>query len=87
MSNNGFTLSTTPTTSAAARNLDAKSSQSNKFIEHTLAFFNRGQFFFDPPNIRQQARMDRRFLQRLHREGSHAAVRSFFPIGLQKKLK
>jgi hypothetical protein len=70
-----------PSTSSSS---GANKQNSLNFTECTQAYFNRAKFFFNPANIQKQARLDRRFLQRLNREAAHATVRSFFPIGIAK---
>jgi hypothetical protein len=76
-----------PSTSTAFTSSSGPSSlvhHHQQFTECTQAYFNRAKFFFNPPQIRQQMQMDRRFLQRLNREAAHANVESFFPIGLSR---
>uniref|UniRef100_A0A183BKB4 MIF4G domain-containing protein n=1 Tax=Globodera pallida TaxID=36090 RepID=A0A183BKB4_GLOPA len=46
--------------------------------------FSRFQFFFDPPHIQQLAKSDRRFLQRIFREKSHANVDAFYAIDCEE---
>uniref|UniRef100_A0A914IBF3 Uncharacterized protein n=1 Tax=Globodera rostochiensis TaxID=31243 RepID=A0A914IBF3_GLORO len=46
--------------------------------------FSRFQFFFDPPHIQQLAKSDRRFLQRIFREKSHANIDAFYAINCEE---
>lgn len=84
--NKDTSMSPLPSTSGISSNSKqlnvSKSPQmQGQFRELTQKHFNRSKFFFNPSHIRQQAQMDRRFLQRINREAAHAAVTSFFALG------
>ena len=84
--NKKTSMSPLPSTSGVTSNSKqlnvTKSPQmQGQFKELSQQHFNRSKFFFNPSHIRQQAQMDRRFLQRINREASHAALTSFLTLG------
>ncbi|KAL3082433.1 hypothetical protein niasHT_038499 [Heterodera trifolii] len=60
--------------------------QHNLLVEKSVAHFNHFQFFFDSSHIQQLlANNDRRFLQRIFRERSHANVTTFYAIDCEEE--
>ncbi|KAL3079743.1 hypothetical protein niasHS_014025 [Heterodera schachtii] len=81
INNTKATTTTTPAT------LHQPLNHHNLLVEKSVAHFNHFQFFFDSSHIQQLlANNDRRFLQRIFRERSHANVNTFYAIECEEEV-